>query len=47
MTKEEVLQKLEFELKWLSDAGYNTYNVDIAFDSIITIIDKYKEESEV
>lgn len=38
MTKEEALQKLEFERKWLSDAGYNAYNVDIAFDSIRTII---------
>lgn len=38
MTKEEALQKLEFERKWLSDAGYNAYNVDIAFASIRTII---------
>lgn len=38
MTKEEALQKLEFERKWLFDAGYNAYNIDIAFDSIRTII---------
>ena len=38
MTEEEALQKLEFERKWLSDAGYNTYNVDVAFVSIRNII---------
>lgn len=34
MTKEEVLNKIETEEKWLSDAGYNTYNADVAFNSI-------------
>lgn len=43
MTEEEALQKLEFERKWLSDAGYNAYNVDIAFNSIKRVL----AESEV
>lgn len=52
LTEEEALQKLEFERNWLADAGYNAYNVDIAFDAIRTIIkvlcgDEHCEESEV
>ena len=36
--KEDVLDKIRAEIekqeKWLLQAGYNTYNVDIAFNSI-------------
>lgn len=40
MTIEEVLNKIETEEKWLSDAGYNAYNIDIAFKSILSRIRK-------
>ena len=46
----EVLDKIRAEIKrqekWLMDAGYNAYNVDIAFNSIKSVINKYKAESE-
>ena len=46
----EVLDKLRAEIerqeKWLMDAEYNQYNVDIALDTIKSVVDKYKAESE-
>ena len=46
----EVLDKIRAEIerqeKWLMDAGYNQYNVDIALDAIKSVVDKYKAESE-
>ena len=47
----EVLDKIRTEIdkqeKWLLQAGYTTYNVDIALDAIKAVVDKYKAESEV
>ena len=44
----EVLDKLRAEIerqeKWFMDAGYNQYNVDIALDTIKSVVDKYKAE---
>lgn len=31
---EKVRSEIEKQRKWLTNAGYNTYNVDIALDSI-------------
>lgn len=51
MTREEALKKLEFERKWLSDAGYTAYNIDIVFDTIKAVIndlcgeEKYEERN--
>lgn len=46
----EVLDKIRAEIerqeKWLMDAGYNQYNVDIALDAIKLVVDKCKAESE-
>lgn len=36
----KIIEEIEFQKKWLSDAGYNAYNVDIAFDSILSRIRK-------
>lgn len=45
--EEEALNRLEFERKWLSDAGYNAYNVDVAFNSIRTMIKiLFRDEQE-
>jgi hypothetical protein len=38
MTKEEVIAEIEEQEKWLAEAGYNAYNVDIAFGSIIRVL---------
>ena len=46
----EVLDKIRAEIerqeKWLMDAGYNQYNVDIALDTIKSVVDKYRAETE-
>ena len=46
----EVLDKIRAEIerqeKWLMDAGYNQYNVDIALDTIKSVVDKYKAKTE-
>jgi hypothetical protein len=34
MTREELKTEIDWEEKWLARAGYNAYNVGIAFDSI-------------
>ena len=45
-----VLDKLRAEIerqeKWLMDAGYNAYNVDIAFNAVKLAVDKYRAETE-
>lgn len=46
--KTEVLDKVKAEIdtqdKWLAQAGYNAYNVDIAFNSIKRVIAESEEE---
>ena len=48
--QEPILDKIRAEIeqqeRWLMYAGYNAYNVDIAFSSIKLVIDKYKVKSE-
>lgn len=48
--KEDVLDKIRAEIdrqyKWLINTKYTIRDVDIAFDSIFRIINKYKTESE-
>ena len=47
LDNENVLDKIRAEIdrqeKWLLQAGYNTYNVDIAFDSIKSVLAESEE----
>ena len=47
--KNDVLDKIRTEIerqeRWLMDAGYNQYNVDIALDAIKLEVDKHKAEN--
>lgn len=43
---EKIKAEIERQEKWLMDAGYNQYNVDIALDTIKSVVDKYKAEME-
>ena len=38
--KDEVIAEIEAQEKWLAEAGYNAYNVDIALGSIIRTLRK-------
>lgn len=40
----KILTEIERQEKWLMDAGYNTYNVDIAFSSIKSALQKARCE---
>lgn len=46
-SKTEVLDKIKAEInrqeKWLMDAGYNAYNLDIAFNSIRSVVKESEE----
>ena len=48
--QEPILDKIRAEIeqqeRWLMNAGYNAYNVGIAFNAIKLVVDKYKGESE-
>lgn len=48
--QEPILDKIRAEIerqeKWLMIAGYNCYNVDIAFNAIKSEVAKYKAETE-
>lgn len=46
MTREELKAEIEWEEKWLASAGYNAYNVGIAFDSIKHKVNTLEQESE-
>lgn len=35
---DEIRAEIERQEKWLMDAGYNAYNVDIAFDAIKSVV---------
>ena len=43
---EQIRAEINRQEKWLLQAGYTTYNIDIAFSSIKLVVDKYKAESE-
>lgn len=45
MTREELKAEIEWEGKWLASAGYNAYNVSIAFDSIKHKVNALEQES--
>ena len=40
-TKEKVIAEIDKQGEWLAEAGYNAYNVDIAFGSIIRALRKW------
>lgn len=44
MTKEELLEEVDQERKWLDVAGYTAYNVDIVFHSICQNIKALEQE---
>ena len=50
LEQESIVDKIRTEIerqeKWLMVAGYNQYNVDISLDTIKSVVDKYKAESE-
>ena len=46
MTKEELIDEIFWEKEWLASAGYNAYNVGIAFDSIKYKVNALEQESE-
>ena len=53
MTKEEIkeafkdiMAEAEEQYKWLFNTKYTRYDVDIAFNSIFRIIDKYRNKAE-
>ena len=50
LDKEPILDKIKAEIekqeKWLLQAGYNEYNVDIAFSSIKSVLAESEEDNE-
>ena len=42
---DEVKEELERQRKWLFKAGYNAYNIDVAFDTIKSLL-KEVEDNE-
>lgn len=42
---DEVKEELEKQRRWLFKAGYNAYNIDVAFDTIKSLL-KEVEENE-
>ena len=46
MTREEVINKIEVEEKFLMIAGYNAYNADVAFDKIKKAVKSIALEQE-
>lgn len=40
---EKIRKEVDFQEKWLMDAGYNAYNVDIAFNSIRSVVKESEE----
>lgn len=40
----EVKEELERQRKWLFKAGYNAHNIDIAFDTIKSLLKEVEED---
>lgn len=40
---DEVKEELERQRKWLFKEGYNTYNIDVAFDAIRSLLKEVEE----
>ena len=45
--KDEVIAEIDRQGEWLAEAGYNAYNVDIAFGSIIRALRKSVDTSPI
>ncbi len=43
---DKIIAEIERQEKWLMNAGYNTYNVDIAFSSIKSALQKARMNNE-
>jgi hypothetical protein len=41
----EVKEELERQRKWLFKAGYNAYNIDVAFDTIKSLLKEGEQET--
>jgi hypothetical protein len=41
----EVKEELERQRKWLFKAGYNAYNIDVAFDTIKSLLKEAEQET--
>lgn len=41
---DEVKEELERQRKWLFKAGYNAYNIDVAFDTIKSLLKEVEED---
>ena len=44
---DKIRAEIERQEKWLMDAGYNAYNVDIAFSSIKSALAESEEQNEI
>lgn len=44
MAKEKVIAEIDEQEKWLAQAGYNAYNVGIAFNSIRLVLSESEDE---
>jgi hypothetical protein len=44
MTREELLEEIDRNRKWLCDAGYTAYNIDVAFASIYRKVKELEQE---
>lgn len=44
MTREELLEEIDRERKWLDEAGYTAYNIDIVFSSLYKNIKALEQE---
>jgi hypothetical protein len=42
---DEVKEELERQRKWLFKAGYNAYNIDVAFDTIKSLLKEAEQET--
>jgi hypothetical protein len=42
---DEVKEELERQRKWLFKAGYNAYNIDVAFDTIKSLLKEGEQET--
>lgn len=46
INREELIDEMEWEEKWLADVGYTAYNVHMSFDSIKHKVNTLEQESE-
>lgn len=41
---DEVKEEIERQRRWLFKAGYNAYNIDVAFDTIKSLLKEVEED---